>query len=290
MTIYHLGKIELFLLPVLFPKAKRIAARPATDTAKKILAKLPKDETEFFYHFDVTFSDVWPAFRAELNSALRARGIRIYNANVTDISRKTLQAAIAAAGLPNLTAPRRGKPTERLIVKPDFNYRGLLDIEWNAKFPALFPRVPKAVKDYAVKERQDIPAALWNAEGVQIERFISNPENKFFRVNLCQGRLVPGKYINPGLIKKPQQSIARWRFPGTTRNPEIARVVKLSKKVFRQMNVDFGTVDILSDVDGNLFVCDINSTPYWGLPDSSIDKTKWTSEATTNYLRDGTKP
>src|SRR5438093_7773963 len=106
MTIYHLGRIKDFFAVKIFPRAKLIAADPASDTAENVLAAVSKRETEFLYHLDVTYSDVWPAFRAQLNSALRARGIRIYNADVTDLSRKTLQRAVAAAGHPSLTAPR----------------------------------------------------------------------------------------------------------------------------------------------------------------------------------------
>ena len=264
MTIYHLNRTAGSVARILFPDATLIQAKPRTDTAESVLAAVPKGETEFLYHFGVTYTIRWPAFRSKLTAALRKKGIRVYNTHANDLSRKTLQAHLAAAGLPTLTAKRSGPPAEVLLVRPNFNYSGISEAKFHKRYPEIFVRYPKTVTDFRFVPRSEIPAHFWNDEDVQIEKFVSNPEDKIYRVWMWGNRAIAAKFINPARIKKGDGVTAHWRCRGDTKNEEMRPVIEYGKKVFKQMKYDFGALDVLADANGKFYACDMNSTPWYG--------------------------
>ena len=286
MTIYHLNKITGSLARKILPDATVIRANPAKDTAESVLAAVPKGETEFLYHFGVTYSILWPPFRSKLTAALQARGIQVYNHQANDLSRTTLQGHLAAAGLPTLTAARSGSAEEILLVRPNFNYFGGAQVKFHTKFPALFPRYPKTVKDFRIMPRREVPAPFWDDEDVQIERFVSNPDDVIYRVLAFKDRALAVKYINPKPIKKGDEATSKWRFFNTTRNPEILRVMQYARKVFKKMKYDFGALDVLADAGGQLYACDMNSTPFYGGSWHGFNKkSEGTNKQVFQYLR-----
>ena len=123
LCIYEWRSWRDFLLPMMFPGATRLRATLG-ETSSDLLKRLPSNTEVFTFHVNLTDMRRTPLRRSAFSRALRARGIRIVNEHVTDISKHRVQEVCAQAGLHQTIAPRAGNPDEVLIVKSNANYGG----------------------------------------------------------------------------------------------------------------------------------------------------------------------
>lgn len=258
------------------PAATRLPARLG-ETASELLRRLPPHATAFVFHLNLTDTRRTPQRRGAFSRALRARGIRIVNEHVTDISKRRVQAACAAAGLNSVQAPRAGDPRELLIVKTNANYGG-------EKERFLGPRERRALgfeprcrwirshDGYLILPRRDVRPELWRTRELVVERFIENRYHVFYRAHKLLDRVIISRMVNPARIKKMLQQIPRtnWylRLPelesmrGPT--PPPRHVVRAVAGVCRVLRLDLGSIDLVEDDAGECYVIDVNASPYWG--------------------------
>ena len=217
-----------FLAQALFPKATRLRAR-WDDTVEAVLAAIPADATHFLFHISVTRSAGFPERRAELLSALAARGIKTINERATDISKPFTQALCASLGLPVALAARSMPADTPVIVKTSLNHGG--KIERYLPPPVLSPRC--------------MPS---RAEGINpslIKKTFGDVSSRTSRFVLVDGRYRPAPGSNAGSDAGPQALL-----------DQLALFLPA-------IGLDFGTVDAMCDNEGRHYIVDVNSTPFF---------------------------
>jgi len=241
-----------YLLPRLLPNASRLVAR-ADDNVARIVAAL-ETRLGFAFHIDRSDAGAFPRERGALCAALRARGVRILNAALHDVTKRRLHALVRRAGLPSAAAEREGDPDERLIVKTNLNYGGLPEARARGSAePGEMPR-------YQVLRRYRIPDELWDDPALVIERFVSNANGRMYRAFVAFDRLVTLATTSPYEIK---------RVPNDARlaleDRAVPGALQTTVRTFvRSAGVDFASIDLVYADGGPFMVVDLNPTPFWG--------------------------
>ena len=266
-----------FLAASLFPAATRLPAR-FDDSVEAVVAALPTEATHFLFHISVTVTAGFPARRAELLTALAARGIRTINERVTDVSKPFMQRMCACLALPVALAERSMPADTPVIVKTSLNHGGqterylpaaeLARLGMHLAAPGLGPA------NYRVMRAGDVPGPSWDDPALCIERFISNDEGRYHRAYLWQDRLVLWEGINPAPIKKTFGDVSSRtsRFvlveggyrPAAGSDPGPEALLAQLAAFVPAIGLSFGTIDAVCDNDGRHYIIDVNTTPYFG--------------------------
>jgi hypothetical protein len=284
IAVYEWRAWNDFLLPSMFTSALRIPARIG-DTASDVERQI-EGVTFFAFHVDLTESSHVPLGRRAMVARLNRRDVRVVNGTLTNISKRQVQAACAARGLPSTTSTQSGPPNELVIVKSDLNYGGetesqLEPAERIVLKQALAEAMPIANPNYLVVPRRDVPPDVWRSPALVVEKFVSNRTNLFFRAYVFLTRLVISAAIDDGPIKRLHWGIPRRQFyfedgapvdaPSPAYSLDVLQVppalVELIRVFCSEMRMDFGAIDVVMDDDGRCYVIDANTTPYWGRPD-----------------------
>jgi hypothetical protein len=265
-----------FLLPALFPQSIAIEASPFDEPAT--IVRAVGSSGYFHFHLNCTRTSQFPHQREELLRRVRACGLITINAEATDISKRAVQRACAAAGLNVVTAIRMGDPDERIIVKTDLNFGG--DSEW-ALDEADRARMNLGAgsdimwkpNDYQVLARAEIPDAWWDDETLVQERYIENGDDRWFRVFLLMSHVVVCELTDPSLIKKVGQSEVHraWKYtfplPAAGASRGLHDRIAADVHAFtRQLHIEFGAVDVVVDSSGAPYIIDVNTTPAYNYP------------------------
>ena len=220
----------------------------------------------------------FPAQRAQIVARLRARGVRVFNQNPSDIRKTHLYRCLNRAGLPSAKAMRDGPEDEWLFVKSDLNWGGGPE----RRLPPDLPQAPRAALGDSLQSRHisrwdayrklrrcKIPDAYWSDPNTVIERYIANADACFYRVYGFGEALVFVQAHNRALIQKvanaPQDRnhylhARKLTSPSLPIPAELAHTVRL----FRQrIAPTYFCIDVLYDDQGFVIV-DLNLTPYAG--------------------------
>jgi hypothetical protein len=264
-----------FLITRIVPAATRITAS-VLGGAAKVLAAVPPTAGVFLFHVDCTFSNRFPRDRANLIAGLDRRGITVWNGQVTDISKRHLQAVCVRAGMNTTATTASGDPREMVMIKTNLNSAGVreryltwwqrwrLGIELNGMICGR--------EDYRVMRRSEVPASWWLDETLVVERYISNAENVWFRASVFLDHLVISRARFAEPVKRMYQGSERTNSRFLIRDGAAAQthddvaipatVVNAIVPLLSQTALDFGTLDVACDDDGNAFVVDLNVTPF----------------------------
>ena len=274
-----------FLAFALFPDAAVLDADPG-DSAQDVLTAILPNVSTFLFHLNCTLTSRFPEQRSVLIAALEARGIRVLNAGLTDISKRSIQDACRRAGLATTQATRDGDADELLMVKTDSTYGGEIertipvDVRDRLGLGAPSSAIEKA-SDYPVMRRADIPLEWWSDPSLIVERFVSNSANRWYRAYFLMSHFVISEMTNPMQVKKVGKSTMtrQWFFDddgevGVNRNsaPCNPRLVEAARRLRNDARIDFGAMDVVVDDDDNPFVIDINSTPAYFHPVPGLDQ------------------
>lgn len=280
-AVYFWPTLRGFYAAKVIPGCLKIRGKP-TDTAEEVLARLPADVRGFLFHIVLTETGNFPSGRARLVEALEARGVRVWNARVTDISKRRVHAINTQAGLPCVLAPREGEDAEPLIVKTDRNYGGRAERGLTARQRRVLglgdgSSLIRDPFDYKVLPRGKVPAAWWSDPDLVIERFITNPEQRHYRVALALNRCAFISGHCPRPIKKMdlssdlRQDLLRRGEMHPALPPALLRTAYAFAEAFA---LDFGAVDLAADETGRFFVIDVASTPWLGRRPSPLEKSR----------------
>ncbi len=273
VDVYGWPTCEGYLVERLFPGRPPIEGAPE-DTAPDVLARVRPDARAFVFHLDCTHTARFPRNRGHLVASLAARGVRVLNARVTDISKRTVQNTCRKAGLVSVRATRRGPAGELLIVKTNLNYGGKREKEMTPRQRALLGLAPVSrgihgALEYRVVPRRDLEDATWRDRGLAVERFVANRDHRWYRAYVLVDRVFLCELRNTALIKKVGDSRLTGSWPLTLVRgrvegqgfPQLA--TRALARFLAAFSLDFGTVDILEDDGGIPYVIDVNTTPYY---------------------------
>jgi hypothetical protein len=276
LCIYEWKSWHGFLLPMVFKGATRVQARFGESSAD-LLQRLPPHAGVFAFHVNLTNTRRTPLRRASFARGLRARGIRMLNESVTDISKTRVHAVSAAARLNTTMAPRAGNPDEILIVKTNANYGGEKEKHLSTDLRRTLglgarSRWLLGHDSYLIVPRREVRPEFWHSRQIVVERFIQNRDHVFYRAHKVLDHVIVSRMVNPAGIKKMLQQIRRtnWylRLPALEPvhgpRPVPMRVIRTIETFSRAFALDVGSIDVLVDDDGEPYVIDVNASPYWG--------------------------
>ena len=275
LCIYEWKSWHDFLLPMIFPEATRLQARPG-ETSSDVLERLPSHIRTFLFHVNLTDTRRSPLRRSAFSRALRARGIRILNEHVTDISKHRVQDVCAEAGLNTTRATRAGDPHERLIVKTNANYAGEKEQFLTPDLRRTLGLAPRnrwirRHDEYLIQRRSEVNDAHWRSRQLIVERFIENRRHVFYRVHKVGDRMIVSRMVNSAGIKKMLHHIPRtnWNLhlpslePVEGPRPAPVHVIQAAARFCSVFRVDAGSIDVLEDNQAECYVIDVNASPFW---------------------------
>jgi hypothetical protein len=283
---------DTFLIARLYPDRCSIPVDPA-EHAREVLKQLPSGLQYFFFHLNGTFTADFLKSRELLLAGLHERGVTTLNADITDISKSLLQkTCLQTDGLNSTLATREGDPAELLIAKTNLNYAGKIEALLTSRQQrriGLSPQSPlmdsvlSRVQEYPVLPRREIPADWWQEPQIVIERFISNSDERFYRIHVLRDRISITDAIVPGVVKKLAGGIkAKHHYftfaqldaahPSPATAPEAAPAIspvllnltRQTRLLQQHLHFDFAAIDAVVDDSGNTYLIDVNVTPWAG--------------------------
>lgn len=277
VTLYEHRAWFEFLLPACLPGARRLKVELG-ETASDVLARLDPACSTFVFHVNLTQTARVPLDREALVEELRARGIAVRNARLTDISKRWIHDLCSRARVPAPVATRDGAADERLVVKTTYNYHGRREAELTvAQRELLGYRAAHDVPDrrdtqYRIVPRCEVPDDIWRSPHWVVERYIANAAHRFHRVYIAGDAMVVSRVFDPSTFKKMPEGIAREsvyttvsEMHGAARvGDDMAAVGALCARIARTADLEYGAIDVVSDDHGAYYVIDINTTPHWG--------------------------
>jgi glutathione synthase/RimK-type ligase-like ATP-grasp enzyme len=113
---------------------------------------------------------------------------------------------------------------------------------------------------YLLSDKDDLYATSKQFKDYYISEFINKTEE--YRVFVAQGRAVWVAKKTPGNPQDVAWNVARGgRFDNVRFQDWPLKVIKTAIAAFNMSTLDFGGVDVMSDVKGNAYVLEINSAP-----------------------------
>jgi hypothetical protein len=227
-----------------------------------------------------------------LTNRFTQRGVHVVNGLVQDIRKSKLQAHLEAIGLASLKATQLGPHDEILFVKTDLNYGGDLE-RWlpreSISVGGLDDLISPDIGAYHYKrvQRGMLQEDIWRDPAIVIERYVTNPEDSFYRVYFSGKQIIIVKAFAPGVIKKLSHDPRDTNFvtdlehlkAGTDDLP-ISETLRHDVATFVELTpVEFGCIDVVHDGRDHHYIIDLNLTPYAG--------TRTHDPFLTNFLRTG---
>jgi hypothetical protein len=231
------------------------------------------------FHIDLTEPGRLPYLDAEVVADIQRLGVITWNSRVTDISKATIQVFNASIGLPSTRASLEG-PDDLLIVKTNHNAFGvaegrLLNADRDRFALPSFEDPLLDYLEYPVMRRSSIPKQWWNNRSLSIETFIRNEEGEFFRMYLVGEKIALCACTSNLPVKRTRNTDSRINyllnrklaFSGLTSSflPRAsARALATGLAFSESFRLDFGAIDLVRDDGENVYVVDVNATPWWG--------------------------
>jgi len=280
IVIYKWGTSHHFLLQHLFPEAEIIQAEPRVDDeriisiAHQIANKHQDEEIHWFFQINLSYSQKWLCNRAGTVQVLLDLGFQVYNSDVTDIRKRSLQKLIRKIGLNCVTVDKQdSEGATPVIVKTNYNYGGEFE-------SMLSPELIRAlgfesvtgcnIQSFVGYYRTTLAAVdktIWQDERLVVERCIENSDNRFYRFYRCGKNAILCEVINENLIKKMEPGLPRknWYFEfRKCINHIYQELIDNASTLLEAMGLQFGAIDIVMDDKGRAYIIDVNPTPGWG--------------------------
>ena len=272
LVVYQWRAWDGFTIEKLAPHAIMREASPTEDVVK-LLDSLPSTPGVFLFHLNVSITEGFPLQRQDLITGLHERGWIACNEQVTDISKQGIQAQLMSAGCRSVIGHEVGSADELMVIKSNYNYGG----EGERNLPEAI-RSRLGVDDlsssrlnYVTSRRDEIPGEAWRDRSLTIERFVGNQRGHYCRAWIAGERTHLIELSCPDEIKKvgSSQLVGLWnaRFDSNSSLPDpiadgvMTEVIKGSSA----LALDFGTLDVMLTDEGEPFIVDVNTAPWFRL-------------------------
>ena len=272
LIIYHWNGWPGYVIDKLSPKAIVREASPS-ENVRKLLDSLPVSPGVFLFHLNCSITEAFPSQRQELLAALDDRGWVTCNEEVVDISKRGIQARLVDAGCRSVLGRQEGPPEELMVIKSNYNYGGKNESLLPENIQTLLgvEHISTAGLNYTTSRRAEIQEDAWSDPSLTIERFVGNERGHYFRAWVAGERTHLVELHCPDNIKKIGISrlMGIWssQFDSHSPLPDPAadRVMTEVIKVSVALGLDFGALDVMVNDEGEPFVVDVNTTPWFRL-------------------------
>lgn len=277
LYVYEWNAWDGSLLLGLFPDAVRVPATLGEDYLD-VLAKVPGlRRGRFAFHVNLTDTSQTPRRRELLCRELRGRGVDVINGGATDISKRRVQGACKALGLPATLAGPDGDPDELLIIKTDRNCNGigegLASAEEAARLGLGDAGTGAGPFKYRILPRREVGPETWARPELVLERYVANSQDLLYTVYIFLNRVVVSKVTDPEPIKKMPAGIPRVNWFYSLPGPELvgdgeapappAPLLEGALAFRRGLGLDLCVLDVVPDDAGNFYIVDVNTTPFF---------------------------
>jgi hypothetical protein len=236
------------------------------------------------FHTDLTVSSNHPTWRSSFSWKSASTGAVVWNACATNISKRRIHRAVSALGMPSLQVSGELVLDTHVIVKSNQNCGGIAEsrLAGTVSKPTRVHQVA-GTKNYIVCELREVDRDLKQHVQVVIERYVENAQGIFFRVYRAGVRFVVCQAESKNQIKQMGFGNPRISafFPTLDYKPdceiEFLEAARQASLISSELGLQFGTVDLVMDDTNVLYVCDVNSTPFWEESEKDIEL----------FLRDG---
>lgn len=231
------------------------------------------------FHNCLSHAALFPRRRAEFERNLARRGIKLLNAGLADMRKRTLHGMLDSAGLRCARAARVGPGDQPLFVKTNLNYGGkaerALPPDLRAIFAAAADCPIQAWNDYRLLRRDEINPDWWDNPDLVIENYIAH-DDTMYRVHGCGDALICILAHSGDLIKK-EDDHPDDHWVHVDRRDLIAGGGDLPDDLRRQLAgfvarypFDYFCVDVVHDGSTHTII-DLNLTPFCGaaLPEAA---------------------
>jgi hypothetical protein len=278
ICVYDWSLWKPMLITNVCADARRIGAK-FDERPERLLRRLPRRADRVLVHLDISDDSPFIASAAGFSSALVAHGIEVLNCNVRDIRKRTVQSACMAYGLPSLIPTPTGPADELLIVKTDLNSGGVREQMLPGRVKKRFNLPPqagviKSPKGYFVSRRSQIAPELWKDQELVIEKYLTNPDGRFFRIYVMKSAIVISAGYSQDRLKRMGGDVRRqnhwfWRDRDSIApfdaDPKLPSALLRTLGVFiDRFDVDYAAIDVIESESGEFYIVDVNKTPYWG--------------------------
>lgn len=274
ICMYEWNAWNGFMFSCICPHVSRIEAA-IKQPNESIVRKIPSGTHYFLFHVNLTNTDHFYTDKLGLLAELKNKNITPLNHRISTISKSHLSKVCVSAGLNSARAERTGDPQELLIIKTNLNYGGLqekkLTDEQRRKLDIESLTYIDTVQ-YPIVPRIQVPQEAWKNSDLVVEKFISNRHHHFYRVYKLLNRVVISEVVDTNPIKKMPEGIFRTNAYCETDTMSVqpisaAKHSALLKHVVAfsdQLGLDFGALDVVKSDEGEFYIVDVNTTPYWG--------------------------
>ena len=273
LVVYHWRGFEGFLIQKIAPRAMALEAHPE-DSVQDVLENLPDHPGVFLFQLNCSITRNFPPCRDALKLALIASGWILCNEDVEDITKRSLQRVLLEHGCNSVSIQRHGPLNELVVIKSNYNWGGskekeLSEAQRHQLDVTHIPREGMDQKSYLAWPRRKVAKTSWDDPSLTIERYVGNRKKIYYRISVAGTRLHLVELANPHRIKKVAKSRVLDHFEVDLRSgpwlshPRANRVLAEAVSTIRLLRLDFGSIDVVIDDDGNPYVIDVNITPWF---------------------------
>ncbi|ASG25031.1 hypothetical protein [Nitrospirillum viridazoti] len=233
----------------------------------------PGIDTVLFHHC-LSHAALFPRQRPAFERELARRGIRVLNAGLADMRKRTLHGMLDRAGLRSARAARQGPDDQFLFIKTDLNYGGKAERALPAELQPLFSAAAdcpiRGWDDYRLMRRDEVEPGWWDNPDLVIENFIAH-DDTLYRVYGCGDALVCIRAHSPDLIKKEDERPEdTWVYIDRRQlTPAIGDHGGFPRDLWRQLAgfvaqypFDYFCLDVIHDGIRHTII-DLNLTPFY---------------------------
>lgn len=272
-----------------------VAGESPRETVTRLLQQ-PCRPRRVILHIDCSTPGDFVRPYEELSYGIKSKGVDVWNARVADVRKRTIQAKLVALGLATTATTSDGPPHDRVIIKSNFNYKGVR--EWRASDAERValgwgPRIRSPLQDapeYIVTTRGEVPPDCWTDPQTIVERYIENGYGLFYRAYLVGERILLCRGRSKNVVARMNDVESRTDFlldresafdrvVTTLLQTPDREVLEATAICARAYGLDYGCIDVVVDERGVPFIVDINPSPSWPDP--------WRPKEVLRHLREG---
>ncbi|MDK2125429.1 hypothetical protein [Parachitinimonas caeni] len=211
-------------------------------------------------------------------------GGSVWNGRIRDTRKSSMHRVCRRNGLPSTQVldANQLSPQARVMIKTDVNALGRAEfrLEDTVLQKLGLGNIKRSrvagMTEYPTMTVAEVPAELWQAPELLIERFVERRDGLFFRVFMAGENCILCEGKSQEIVKRINRDASERRDIRITRSmygheelpsiisPQQQRAFEQAIRFADAFGLDFGSLDLLIDEDNEIYIVDVNPTPYWG--------------------------